>query len=108
MAGLSVQSLVILIFVSVFFSGSTSARLLVENTQMPKSQDLAFDNHSFGEKKDLSLSSSSNGDDTNSWLSSFLSALPKGTVPVSGPSGRGHRDTERVLISSVPSPGVGH
>ncbi|KAK8472564.1 hypothetical protein PHAVU_002G241108 [Phaseolus vulgaris] len=51
----------------------------------------------------------------------FLSALPKGTVPPSSPSKKGHATEvdekliarhlitiDRVLLRSVPSPGVGH
>ncbi|KAL2343269.1 hypothetical protein Fmac_004554 [Flemingia macrophylla] len=51
----------------------------------------------------------------------FLSALPKGTVPPSSPSRKGHAmevdekliarhliTIDRVLLRSVPSPGVGH
>lgn len=51
----------------------------------------------------------------------FLSALPKGTVPPSSPSKKGHAmevdeklitrhliTLNRVLLRSVPSPGVGH
>ncbi|KAG5041010.1 hypothetical protein JHK82_013116 [Glycine max] len=51
----------------------------------------------------------------------FLSALPKGTVPPSSPSKKGHSmevdekliarhliAIDRVLLRSVPSPGVGH
>nr|KYP36329.1 hypothetical protein KK1_042550 [Cajanus cajan] len=51
----------------------------------------------------------------------FLSALPKGTVPPSSPSKKGHAmevdekliarhliTMDRVLLRSVPSPGVGH
>ncbi|KAK7359188.1 hypothetical protein VNO77_01138 [Canavalia gladiata] len=51
----------------------------------------------------------------------FLSALPKGTVPPSSPSKKGHAievdekliarhliAMDRVLLRSVPSPGVGH
>ncbi|XP_027348625.1 precursor of CEP14 [Abrus precatorius] len=51
----------------------------------------------------------------------FLSALPKGTVPPSSPSKKGHVvevdekltarhliSIDRVLLRSVPSPGVGH
>ncbi|KAJ1402189.1 hypothetical protein SESBI_28288 [Sesbania bispinosa] len=51
----------------------------------------------------------------------FLSSLPKGTVPSSTPSRKGHSvevdeklvarhliTTERLLLRSVPSPGAGH
>ncbi|KAJ1426158.1 hypothetical protein SESBI_10555 [Sesbania bispinosa] len=51
----------------------------------------------------------------------FLSALPKGTVPSSSPSKKGHAivvdekliarhliSIDRVLLLSVPSPGAGH
>ncbi|KAH8511690.1 hypothetical protein H0E87_009022 [Populus deltoides] len=68
-------------------------------------------------------SSSSNNEGTSS-VSSFaslvLSALPKGTVPSSSPSKKGHAtlDNEQLfarhlasidrILRSVPSPGVGH
>jgi len=51
----------------------------------------------------------------------FLTSLPKGTVPYSAPSKKGHSTvvdekliarhliaTERLLVQSVPSPGAGH
>ncbi|KAI4298166.1 hypothetical protein L6164_031758 [Bauhinia variegata] len=44
----------------------------------------------------------------------FMSSLPKGTVPASTPSKKGHafaveeKLVARHLISSVPSPGAGH
>ncbi|KAL1335734.1 hypothetical protein HN51_030199 [Arachis hypogaea] len=51
----------------------------------------------------------------------FFSSLPKGTVPASTPSKKGHAmevdekliarnliSVERVLLTSVPSPGAGH
>ncbi|XP_030548448.1 precursor of CEP14 [Rhodamnia argentea] len=51
----------------------------------------------------------------------YLTALPKGTIPASTPSKKGHAEVvdekliarhlgslDRVLIWSVPSPGVGH
>ncbi|KAG7034658.1 Precursor of CEP14, partial [Cucurbita argyrosperma subsp. argyrosperma] len=44
----------------------------------------------------------------------FLAALPKGTVPSSTPSKKGHamvldqKLTARHLVQSVPSPGIGH
>ncbi|KAF9683698.1 hypothetical protein SADUNF_Sadunf04G0041300 [Salix dunnii] len=56
----------------------------------------------------------------NSFASLFLSALPKGTVPSSSPSKKGHAtlDNEKLfarhlasidrILRSVPSPGAGH
>ncbi|KAJ6364352.1 hypothetical protein OIU76_029325 [Salix suchowensis] len=56
----------------------------------------------------------------NSFASLFLSALPKGTVPSSSPSKKGHAtlDNEQLfarhlasidrILRSVPSPGAGH
>ncbi|KAG4960333.1 hypothetical protein AAZX31_13G208300 [Glycine max] len=51
----------------------------------------------------------------------FFSSLPKGTVPTSTPSRKGHStvvdekliarhliSTEQILLRSVPSPGAGH
>ncbi|KAK7245550.1 hypothetical protein RIF29_40397 [Crotalaria pallida] len=51
----------------------------------------------------------------------FFSSLPKGTVPYSAPSKKGHAiqvdeklierhliSTDRILLRSVPSPGAGH
>ncbi|XP_027339634.1 precursor of CEP14-like [Abrus precatorius] len=59
--------------------------------------------------------------DPSSRNSLFLSSLPKGTVPSSTPSRKGHStevdekliarhliSTERHLTQSVPSPGAGH
>ncbi|KAI3411525.1 uncharacterized protein J3R85_017897 [Psidium guajava] len=73
----------------------------------------------------LERTSSLHHDDTKrSPLSSpglYLSALPKGTIPTSTPSKKGHAEVvdkkliarhlgslDRVLMQSVPSPGVGH
>ncbi|MED6155090.1 hypothetical protein PIB30_002299 [Stylosanthes scabra] len=57
----------------------------------------------------------------NSRSSLFFSSLPKGTVPASTPSKKGHAmevdekliarhliSIERILLRSVPSPGAGH
>ncbi|TKY60065.1 hypothetical protein E2542_SST17160 [Spatholobus suberectus] len=67
------------------------------------------------EKKQKKVNPSSRRD------SLFLSSLPKGTVPPSSPSKKGHAmevdekliarhliNTDRILLRSVPSPGVGH
>ncbi|KAK4340615.1 hypothetical protein RND71_039116 [Anisodus tanguticus] len=35
-------------------------------------------------------------------------ALPKGTIPNSSPSKKGHSHTINRILKSVPSPGVGH
>nr|AFK33970.1 unknown [Lotus japonicus] len=56
---------------------------------------------------------------SSSCRSLFLSSLPKGNVPTSTPSKKGHSVevdekliarhlTERLLLRSVPSPGAGH
>ncbi|XP_061342668.1 precursor of CEP14 [Gastrolobium bilobum] len=74
-----------------------------------------------GRKLHLGAGKHSNKVDPSSRDSLFLSSLPKGTVPPSTPSKKGHSievdekliarhliSTERVLLRSVPSPGAGH
>ncbi|KAK7302980.1 hypothetical protein RJT34_13878 [Clitoria ternatea] len=74
-----------------------------------------------GRKLHVGAEKQSNKTEPSSRNSLFMSSLPKGTVPSSSPSKKGHAaevdekliarhliSTERVLLRSVPSPGAGH
>nr|XP_004485930.1 precursor of CEP14-like [Cicer arietinum] len=73
------------------------------------------------EGRKLHLKHSNKKIDPSSKDSVFLSSLPKGKIPYSAPSKRGNSvevdekliarhliSTQRLLLRSVPSPGVGH
>ncbi|KAK7400185.1 hypothetical protein VNO78_11385 [Psophocarpus tetragonolobus] len=94
------QSTLLLLFMLLIFASfwsSLEARKLVLEKQ---------------QKKKLQVNPSSRRD------SLFLNALPKGRVPPSSPSRKGHamdvdekliaRHLHQILLRSVPSPGVGH
>ncbi|XP_062094505.1 precursor of CEP14-like [Humulus lupulus] len=101
MARLSTMALIsVVIFFSLVWSSEAGSRKLLVTRELMK-------------KERVLLSSNK--------ASLFLSALPKGTVPSSAPSKKGHAEVvnEKLIgrhliaqmdrsLQSVPSPGVGH
>ncbi|CAN1150126.1 Precursor of CEP14 [Linum perenne] len=95
MARASVIVLILLLASTSFFSAAESRKLLAN-----------------GDKEEARVSSL--------FQSLLLSALPKGTVPASSPSKKGHSSVDNVerfqrhlasidrVLRSVPSPGMGH
>lgn len=96
----TVAVLIFLMVFATFVSNTEGRKLLMGDTQENKKESNST---------------------VSSFTSLYLSALPKGTVPPSSPSEKGHAtpdneqlfqrhlaSIDRILQQSVPSPGAGH